>query len=223
MSVATPIEVPLQSIELSPGSCLTLQDVTWEVFEAIQDAYDERPNIRLAYCDGVLEITSPLLVQERLNRILADIITTILDAQGRDWEDFGSSTLRRQQKSAGVEPDTGLYVANADRVRDCMRLDLETDPPPDLAIESDLTSRTVLEAYERLQVPELWISEGGGLRIYLLMDGIYGESSRSLIFPEPIFPGVAIVDLIPVLLQQAFEAGTSRMLRSLRERLRSGS
>jgi Uma2 family endonuclease len=129
--------------------------------------------------------------------------------------------LRRKKKSAGVEPDTGLYIANADRVRDCIRLDLETDPPPDLAIESDLTSKTVLEAYERLQVPELWVSEDGERKIYLLMDGIYVESTQSLVFPEPIFPGVGIHELVPVLLQQAFEAGTSRMLRALREQLRS--
>jgi Uma2 family endonuclease len=36
------------------------------------------------------------------------------------------------------------------------RLDLTIDPPPDLAIEVDVTSKTGLDAYQGLGVPELW-------------------------------------------------------------------
>jgi hypothetical protein len=31
------------------------------------------------------------------------------------------------------------------------------DPPPDLAIQTDVTSKTTLDAYEAIAVPELWI------------------------------------------------------------------
>jgi Uma2 family endonuclease len=37
------------------------------------------------------------------------------------------------------------------------RVDLTIDPPPDLAIEVDVTSKTQLDAYLKLGVPELWI------------------------------------------------------------------
>jgi Uma2 family endonuclease len=84
MLVTAPIHVPLQSIELSPGSRLTLHDVRWEAFEAIQAAYDERPGLRLAYCDGTLELMSPLPTHARPHRIIAYAVTAILDAQGRD-------------------------------------------------------------------------------------------------------------------------------------------
>lgn len=35
------------------------------------------------------------------------------------------------------------------------RLDMNTDPPPDLAVEIDLNARTPLENYRILGVPEL--------------------------------------------------------------------
>jgi Uma2 family endonuclease len=216
MSIAPPVQVSLKSLSLSPGSCLTIDEISWDEFEAIQAAFDERPGIRVAYCDGTLELVSPLPAHERPNRIIADIVKAILDAQQRDWEDFGSSTLRRQPKLAGVEPDTALYIQNAERMRDCLRFDLEIDPPPDLAIESDLTSKTTLEAYERLQVPELWIYGAGQLRINVIVDDRYLKSEQSLLFPE-----LPIVALIPALLQQAFVVGTSRMLREFRRELMS--
>ena len=219
-AIALPtIQVPLKSIQLDPGSRLELHDISWEEFEAIQDATDERPSIRVAYCDGTLELVSPLPAHERPHRIIAYIVTAILDAQDRDWEDFGSSTLRQKPKTAGVEADTALYIQNAERVRDCMRLDLEKDPPPDLAIESDLTSKTTFEAYKRLQIPELWVYEAGELQINLLRDGEYVRSQQSLVFPEPILGTRTVLELVPELVQQAFEAGTSRMLRALRQKL----
>lgn len=36
-----------------------------------------------------------------------------------------------------------------------MRMDMTKDPPLDLAIETDVTSKTTLEAYAALHVPEV--------------------------------------------------------------------
>lgn len=44
-------------------------------------------------------------------------------------------------------------------------IDLTLDPPPDLAIEVDVTSKTGLDAYRALGVPELWRFEDGKRRI----------------------------------------------------------
>lgn len=217
VAVAPSIRLPLKSLSLTPGSCLTLEGLSWAEFEEIQAAYDERAGIRVAYCDGTLELKACTVVQQRANRLLAQIVKNLLDVQDQDWEDFGTSTLKHEQKLAGVEPDTEFYIQNAERMRECMRFDLEVDPPPDLAIECDLTSRTTLEAYERLQVPELWIFEDEILKINLLEDSKYRDSKTSLVFPN-----VDICTLIPHLLQEAFEIGSSRMLRNFRKRLADG-
>jgi Uma2 family endonuclease len=71
---------------------------------------------------------SPLPAHERPNRIIAYIVTAILDAQNREWEDFGSTTFKKP-KQAGVEPDTCFYIENAAKVRHSLRLDMTIAPP----------------------------------------------------------------------------------------------
>jgi len=208
------VTIPIKTIELSPGSHVLISGVTWEQYERfLEDLGEERLIPRINYCNGTLELMSPLPAHERPHRIIAYIVTNILDAQNRAWEDFGSTTFKKLKK-AGLEPDTCFYIQNAERVRALMRMDMEQDPPPDLAIEADVTSKTTLEAYAALQVPEVWIYGNGKLTINLLQNGDYQESATS-----PIFPGLPITEMIPCLVQQAFEAGTSIMLRQLRNQI----
>src|SRR5204863_3892315 len=64
--------------------------------------------------------------------------------------------------SRRLEPDECYYVANEPLVRDKLHLDLAVDPPPDLAIEVEI-SRDSLNRhriYAALGVPELWRYDG---------------------------------------------------------------
>ena len=211
MSITTPIK----AIALSAGSRISIPDLTWQDFEQILVDAGEKRNTRLTYYKGTLEIMSPLALHERPHRIIADIVKTILEIQERDWEDFGSTTFKRPD-IAGVEPDTCFYVQNADLVRDCTNMNLAIYPPPDLAIESDVTSKTALKAYESILVPEVWIYSDRRLAIHILQGDRYLETNVSLLFPD-----LPINELIPSLVQQAIKLGTSRMLRSLKAQLRS--
>ena len=208
------VTTPIKTIALSPGSHLLIPNVTWEQYEdLLAELGEERRIPRINYCNGTLELMSPLPAYERPHRIIGYIVTAILDAQRREWEDFGSTTFKKS-KRAGLEPDTCFYIQNAERVRDLQRMDMTQDPPPDLAIEADVTSKTTLEAYAVLQVPEVWIYDNGKLKIHLLQNGEYQESAIS-----PTFPDVAIAEIIPQLVQQAFQQGTSTMLRNLRNQM----
>ena len=95
------------------------------------------------------------------------------------------------------------------------RIDLAVDPPPDLAIEIDVTSKTQLSAYEALGIPELWCYADRQLRIYLLQNGKYVESQRSLTFPMLAIPG-AIADFV----ERSRTLGRSPTLRAFRQWLR---
>ena len=204
------VTVPIKMIELTPGSHITIPNLSWQDFEQILIDLGEKRSSRVTYFQGTLEIMSPLALHERPHRIIAYILTTILDIQGRNWEDFGSTTLKRPQ-IAGIEPDTCFYIQNADRMKGCTNLDLKQYPPPDLAIEADVTSKTTLNAYEAMDVPELWIYRNKQLKIYLLSEQGYTETSIS-----PTFPDLPITELIPQLVQKAINEGTSKMLRDLR-------
>ena len=207
------VTIPIRAIELTPGSMISIHNLSWQDFEQLLAELGEQRNTRIAYYRGTLKIMSPLALHERPHRIIGDIVKAILDAQERDWEDFGSTTLK-QPEIAGVEPDTCLYIQNASCVRGCTDMDLAVYPPPDLAIESDVTSKTTLDAYESLRVPEVWIYRNHRLKIYILQNGDYTESSAS-----HIFPNLPITEMIPQLVQKAIDQGTSRMLRELKIQL----
>ena len=206
------IAIPIDTIQLAPGNTLTIHNLSWQDFETLLIDLGENRNTRIAYYQGTLEIMSPLAIHERRHRIIADIVKALLDLAGKDWEDFGSTTLKRP-RVAGVEPDTCLYIQNADRLRGCVELNLDNYPPPDLAIESDVTSITLVNAYQAMRVPEIWIYRDRQLTIDLLEGDSYKKSNISNIFPD-----LPIITLIPELVQSAIDRGTSQMLRGLRNR-----
>ncbi len=208
------VNIPIPNIKLNPGSEITISGLTWKDFEEILTDLGEKRNTRIAYYQSKLEIMSPLVIHERPHRIIAYIITTILEAQGRNWEDFGSTTLKRIGV-AGIEPDTCFYIENALLVRNCSNLNLDDYPPPDLAIECDVTSKTVIDAYQAIGVPEVWIYSNNKLTIYLFSDKDsklgYQLSTKSL-----TFPALPITDIVPQFVQKAMIEGTSQMLKDLR-------
>jgi Uma2 family endonuclease len=99
-------------------------------------------------------------------------------------------------------------------VRDCMRMDLSVYPPPDLEIEAYITSKTTLDAYELLQVPEVWVYDSGKLMICRLENGQYQASPVSQVFPD-----LPIPTLIPALIAPTLQVGSRQMLRELRRHM----
>lgn len=150
---------------------------------------------------------APLPEHERSKVLIADLVKTLLKVQKRQWEPLGSTTFKRENMAAGIEPDDCFYIQNYKAVIGKNRLDLSVDPPPDLAIKTDLTSKTELDAYEALRVPEVWLYERGKLKINVLGEGRYVDSETS-----PTFPGIAVVEIIPQFMQRAKEVGVSQAL-----------
>lgn len=194
-------------LQLEPGERVTLQPVSWQRFEEVLAELGDRRSPRIAYADDTLEIMAPLPEHERSKVFIADLVKVLLRVQKRRWESLGSTTFKRQEMSAGIEPDDCFYIQNYQAVIGKDRLDLNVDPPPDLAIETDLTSKTELSAYQSLGVPELWIYAKGKLKINVLQQGIYQESLSS-----PTFPDVAVIALIPQFMQHAKIVGISQAL-----------
>ncbi|MEP0959975.1 Uma2 family endonuclease [Microcoleus sp. FACHB-1515] len=113
-----------------------------------------------------------------------------------EFRSLGSTTFK-QPKAKGLEPDQCFYIQNEAVIRGKRKLDLTVDPPPDLAIEIDITSRTHPSIYESLKVPELWRFDQGKLKINVLQNGSYVEVAKSLAFPN-----LALNDVIPKFLEE---------------------
>jgi Uma2 family endonuclease len=207
MSLINLVKIPIKGIDLSPGSRLLIPEITWEQYEALLEELEgDRHTPRIHYCNGTLEIMSPLPRHERAIVIIADLVKALLRVQKRPWESLRSTTFKRQG-IAGVEPDDCFYIQNYRAVIGKDRIDLAIDPPPDLAIESDVTSKTEADAYIAIRVPELWVYSNGQLRVNLLQNGEYVESCVSLIFPD-----LPITEIIPHVVERAWEIGTSQAL-----------
>ncbi len=189
------VTLQLRQMVVYPGQQIHLQDVDWVEFEAIVEELGKGRNSRIAYCDRSLELRMPSPKHEKAKVLLGNMVTILLEELEIDNECFGSTTFKRKEPGIGVEPDDCFYIQNAARMVGKDDLDLTIDPPPDLVIEVDVTSKTGLEVYKRLGVPEVWQFEENQLRISLLENGEYQDSPFSPQFPD--FPIVqAATDFI---------------------------
>nr|MDZ8004064.1 Uma2 family endonuclease [Nostoc sp. DedSLP05] len=120
------------------------------------------------------------------------MVKVLLDELNLSWESLGSTTLKRKDTSAGLEPDDCFYIQNYQLMIGKDIIDLTVDPPPDLAIEIDVTSKTKISAYQALKVPEICRYEKKILEINLSQGEQYIKSQTS-----PTFPHFQITKLIP--------------------------
>jgi Uma2 family endonuclease len=206
----------LKQIILQPGNQLLLKDITWPMFETMLTELGESRGSRLSYSKGTLEIMVPLMQHEVSKFLISDLVKILLEELDIEFCPLASTTFKNQKMAQGVEPDACFYIQNEAAIRGKNRIDLETDPPPDLAIEIDLTSRTQLNNYEALGVPELWRYNGSKLEISVLRDGKYVKGDISLQFPN--FP---ITELIPQYLEQSKIAGRNVAMKAFRAWVRS--
>ncbi len=201
----------LRQLKIKPGQQLLLEDVSWQQFESILADLGEQRAARVSYSCGSLEIMVPLPEHEKAKEIIGDMIKILLDRRNINYDALGSTTLKSEKMAQGVEPDTCFYIQNQELVIGKNRLDMHLDPPPDLAVEIDLTSRIALDNYRLLGVPELWRYGKQGLQISVLCDGEYIESDAS-----PTFLDLPIVSLVNQYVQQSQVIGSSQALRAFK-------
>ncbi|MEH2400583.1 Uma2 family endonuclease [Nostoc sp.] len=206
MTAVSPVVKPVSQMRLAPGSTVNIQDISWEEFESILQELGEKRSLRVAYSKSTLEIMVPLPEHEKSKDLISDIVKILLKIAGKSYEPFGSTTFKRKN-IAGVEPDACFYIQNYQRMIGRRKLEPD-DPPPDLAIETDVTSKTTLDAYVAIAVPELWIYDSKKLRIYLLRDGHYIESDHS-----PNFPNIPLTQIIAATVERAWQVGTVQALK----------
>ncbi|MEH2322042.1 MAG: Uma2 family endonuclease [Nostoc sp.] len=201
----------LKRIHVPPGQRVLLRDVTWQELETILEDLGEHRAARIAYDRGILEIMAPLPEHEYDKEIISDLVKALLEELNTEFISLGSTTFKNQAMAQGIEPDQCFYIKNEAKIRGKKRLDLTVDPPPDLALEIDITSRTHPNIYEALKVPELWRFDKGKLQINVFQDGHYVESQQSLNFP--VFP---LIETIPKYLEQSTTAGRNATLKAFR-------
>ncbi len=164
---------------------MLLRGIDWQTYNRLVRAL-ERPDVRLTYDRGTLEIRTTSPQHERYKHLLGRLLEALTEELGLAIAGFGSMTCRRRRRRRGLEPDECYYIANEPQVRGRDRIDLRTDPPPDLAIEIDVTHSSLdrMSIYAALGVPEVWRFDVQTLAFNVLRpNGLYQVQATSLAFP----------------------------------------
>ena len=152
---------------------ILIDELSWREFKVVEQLLS-RPGVRLSFLDGVLEIRRmPGEKHETIKERIGSLLDLYLLQMGIDYQPTGSMTL---------ESPSGLVKREADK---SYKLGPNREFP-DLAVEVVVTSGGInkLEAYKRLQIPEVWFWENGALRIYSLGADGYAEVDRSFVLPD---------------------------------------
>lgn len=199
---------------LPNGATLVLRDVAWDEYERLLADLVDRPGLRVTYDEGRLEIMSPLPEHEEYKEFILSIARVLSEIQGLTLETRASATWKRKVFRKGTEPDTCFYVANASRIIGRRTIDLEADPPPDIAVEIGITNETLSKfpIYAALGVPEIWRYDGKTAVFYELGGGTYHSIPGSRFF-KGLTP-----ELLAAALEESTQAGQTVALAAFRRR-----
>jgi Uma2 family endonuclease len=172
-------------ISLDDQQHIVLDDVSWEFYEQFLKEIGDRP-IRATYDQGALEIMSPLPKHDRPGQWIARLIELLCTECSIPVDSLGSTTFRSKKKRKGLEPDKCFYIQHYGPSLELEdEFDPDIHPAPDLAVEIDITSRSVPREpiYAALGVAELWRFDGKHLRVLHLVKGKYVQRAHSLALP----------------------------------------
>ena len=163
--------------------------VTWDAYVKISDALENQAGLRLIYCDGRLSFGGKSRRHDWFAERLAELVKALARGLGLPWEDAGEATYHRENTDVGLEGDKTFYFGeHAVLMRGPLDIDLEAQPPPDLAIEVEVSHSAdmALVAWERLSVREVWRFQPKSSQFAICVlqdDGSCSRSEHSVAFP----------------------------------------
>jgi Uma2 family endonuclease len=175
-------------VDLRPGEQVYATGIPWAVYVRLAELRDRRrPKMKITFDRGRIELMSPRIRHEQPHLRLGQIVIVLAEELDVAVLCGGGTTFRREDLEQGLEPDNCFYIAHVRLVLGLDDIVLSVHPPPDLAIETDLTRSSVPKEgiYGPLGVPELWRHEGDEVTIRQLQpDRMYRTADRSLAFPR---------------------------------------
>lgn len=159
-----------------PEQRIAIDRVPWKTYVLLRDAIDE-PTLKMTYCEGVLELTSPSDKRELNKKVAARLLEIYAFFVGTPLVGYGSTTFRREATARGVEPDESYRVSTHAKEREF----------PDIVLEVIETSPVLdkLFVYDGLEIPEVWLLENGKFTIFRRKaKGGYAKTRRSAYFPK---------------------------------------
>ena len=175
----------MSAASVGPEQRFRLSGIDWATYVTYSDSLGPR-HVRVTYDRGEMELMTLSSRHERGKHRLSRLVEALVDELQIEYVCLGSMTCRREDLERGLEPDECYWFAHEPQVRDRDDVRFPEDPPPDLALEVEISRSTIdrLGLYASLGVPEVWRWDGETLRVMLLSKkGRYGTGRHSRAFP----------------------------------------
>jgi Uma2 family endonuclease len=192
-----------------------LQGVPWELYQELRNL-PENEHVRMTFDEGVLEMMTPSASHEGWSYLIGRLIDVWTMELSVDIKSCRSLTVSRKDRQKGFEPDNCYYVQHASQIRRRLagdaraELDFAVDPPPDLAVEVDVSRSSLgkLKLYAAFSVPEVWRYDGQRIEVFTL-----GPKHRYLPSAESLcFPGIPLDEMARILGRMDSESETVLIL-----------
>jgi Uma2 family endonuclease len=209
----------VEQITIETRGGVVMNDVSWAAFLGMLPALESQRGLRWTYDRGDLEIVNTSRLHEKFKKMLGRLLEVIAHEFDIPLECGGQMTFLRADLTQGLEPDECDWIQHEPEVRGRMQLDFTVDPPPDLAIEIDVSRSSVPRhpVYAALGVPELWRFNGQTLTVlHRRESGEYEVAESSLALPS-----LPVAELVPFILPDEQHSATARVkecIAWLRER-----
>lgn len=165
----------------APDGRLLLHEVPWESYRGVARLLADK-NLRMTYDAGTFEVRPLPPDHEERARFLIRLLEAVFEEMSLEVRGFGAAPCQSVRAAKGLQPDACWYVAKEGLMAGREGMDLERDPPPDMALEVETTSSTLdrMSVYAGLGIPEVWRWDGKQLTLFRLdRKNGYRESQAS--------------------------------------------
>jgi Uma2 family endonuclease len=138
-----------------------MEDVSWRYYEQTVAEFMDR-HLRVTYDQGRMEIMTTGDTHELTKKVISRLLETYATEKDIPITGFGSVTCRKKNAKKGLDPDECYYVQTPPPAPTGKPLNLSKVPPPDFAIEIDVTNSSVPRQpiYAAFGVREIWRFDG---------------------------------------------------------------
>jgi Uma2 family endonuclease len=212
-----PAQALIEPDPVGPSNHIVLESVSWDYYQQTTQALMET-RWHVNYHRGRLEIMMLGNRHEIVKKHIARLLELYSLERDIRIEGHGSVTCQSRNADSGLEPDECYYVSTVLKDMPDGPLDLDKYPPPDLAVEVDITRSVIsrLPIYAALRVREVWrFSEGQIVVLHLQADGTYQPAAMSLALPA------LSLEVFNRFVNQSISSGQFETAKAFRDWLRS--
>lgn len=173
-----------------------LRGVSWDMYRSLRDP-EENNHLRMTYDRGELEIMSPSRKHEEVSYLTGRMIDQWTLLHDVDVAAGRNTTFSRKDLERGLEPDNCYWISHSEEVLGRDEIDLKVDPPPDLALEVEVSRPAIpkIPIYAALGVPEVWRWQFDSFEV-LRLDSKKQYQPRKSSLELPRFPLSLVAEMI---------------------------